>query len=171
MNSVIFDNEDTNIYEIENYWTKENINSNDNEFNYELEENNCLAKKKDGNKHTIKSKLKLKEGNTYILLFSIIYENDDKDFVIGFGNFEKKKGIYLSSKGLFINEINTNEKIKIENNDEICFILVLKKEKFFIVFKNGKYRGKFSFDLTDIYALASIEETDDSVKLRTFIKL
>ena len=146
---------------------------------YKKEENINLKRKKNGIIKIIKSKLKLKEGNTYIILFNII-KSDKSHLEIGFGNIEllqsekylsKKGGICLSNQGLFIDGIKTSDKIVIENNDEICFILVLKKDKFFILFKNGKYFGKFNFNLTNIYALASIQKTGDSVKLKTFIEL
>ena len=74
--SVIFDNKDSSIFEIENYWTKEIYKSDSNEFGYELDENKCLAKKVSWNKHLIKSKLKLKEGNKYIFIFNITYKYD-----------------------------------------------------------------------------------------------
>ena len=182
--SVNFDNKDSNIYEIENYWTKETFGSKENEFNYEIEENNCLAKKKYEGSNLIKSKLKLREGNKFIFLFNIIYRNDMFNFAIGFINNELlqieqieelqngKGTIYLSNEGLFIDGIKANEKIKIENEDEICFILILKEEeKNFILFKNGKYIGKFHYNLTGFYAFAWIEEANDSVKIKCFIKL
>ena len=82
--SVIFDNKDSSIFEIENYWTKEIYKSDSNEFGYELDENKCLAKKVSWNKHLIKSKLKLKEGNKYIFIFNITYECDCYEIGIGF---------------------------------------------------------------------------------------
>ena len=168
--SGFFEQKYDKLYEIENYWTKEILDYYNN-FNYELSEKNTLAKKLNGNSHFIKSKLELKEGN-YIFFFNITYENNENDFLIGFGNIENKEGFLLSNEGLFINEIKINENVKIENNDEICFILILKeKEKFFILIKNGKYIGKYYFNSTKINALASIEGVDDSVKLKTFIKL
>ena len=178
--SIAFDNKDSNIYDIENFWTKEIFNPKEKEFNYELRENNYLAKKINGNYQIIKSNIKLKEGNIYIIIFNIIYQDNNKDFDIGFGNIDLLKtkksikengGICLSNKGLFIDGKIIDEKIKIEKNDEICFILVLKEEKYFILFKNEKNVGKFNLNLTDIYALASIEKADDSVEIKTFIKL
>ena len=177
--SVIFDNKDSSIFEIENYWTKEIYKSDSNEFGYELDENKCLAKKVSWNKHLIKSKLKLKEGNKYIFIFNITYKYDF--YEIGFisneslqlKESEDEKGtIFLSNEGLFINGIKTNANINIEDKDEICFILILKEgEKLFHLFKNGKYIGQFYFNLIDIYAFANIGNSGDSIQLRTFIEL
>jgi len=182
--SVIFDNKDSSIYEIENYWTKETFESKDNKSNYELEENNCLAKRKYEGSDLIKSKLKLREGNKYIFLFNIINKTYMSNFAVGFINNELlqieqirelpngKGTIYLSDEGLYIDGIKSNENIKIENEDEICFILVLKgTEKYLILFKNGKYIGKFHYNLTDFYAFAWIKEVNDSVKIKSFIEL
>ncbi len=49
------------LNEIENFWTNELFISND-DFGYELKENNCLAQKIREKKQIIKSKLKFKEG-------------------------------------------------------------------------------------------------------------
>ena len=165
------------IVEIENYWTKEIFNSK--EFNYKLEDNNCIAKKINGNKQIIKSEYKLKEGNIYFFLFNINYTDNNYDFDIGFGNIElfntkkcmrEKGGICLSNKGLFIDGINVNEKIKIKKG-EIFFFLILKEKKYFFLIRNGECDGVFNFNLTNIYALASIERNDDSVELKTYISL
>ena len=178
--SAIFDNKDSSIYEIKNYWTKEIYKSDNNEFGYDLEENNCLAKKVVGNKHLIKSKLKLKEGNKYIFIFNIVNEYNSDEYIVGFISNESlqlkesenlKGTIFLSNEGLFINGIKTNANINMEDKDEICFILLLKEEKLFHLFKNGKYIGQFHFDLIDIYAFAYIENSSDSIKLKTFIEL
>ena len=89
------------------------------------------------------------------------------------GDLPNGKGtIYLSDEGLFIDGIKSNESIKIENEDEICFILVLKGTgKYLILFKNGKYIGKFNYNLTDFYAFDWIKEANDSVKIKSFIEL
>ena len=177
--SLIFDNKISKLNKIENYWIKEISNSNKTKFGYELEENDTLARKINEDNHLIKSKLKLIEGNKYIFLFNITYKNNEGYFEIGFENndllltekySDKKRGISLSNKGLFIDGININKNIKIENG-EICFILSLKEEKYFILNLNEKYVGKYRFNLINIYAFASIEKTGNSVKLITFIEL
>ena len=171
--SSIFDNKDSNLYELDNPWTKEILNENIKEFSYELEENDCLIRKKNGPNHIAKTKLQLKEGNTYIVLFHINI-SDWHDFGIGFGNIDlikTEREIYLSKEGLFIDGKNITEKIEFENNGEICFIVLMKEEKFLFLFNNGKYVGKFNFNLTNIYALASIGATDDSIKIKTFLEI
>ena len=173
--------DETCLFEIENFWTNEKLNSNNNEFNYELKENNYLAKKINKNQQIIKSKIKFTEGNIYKIVFNIIYANTLSNFEIGFGNNElcntkislKEKGaICLSAEGLYIDGKEIKQEKYIENDYEICFILNLKeKNKNFILFINGILVGEFNFNLIDIYALASIEGIDGSVKLKTFIKL
>ena len=168
------------LYEIENFWTKESFISNNNEFNYEIKENNYLAQKINENKQIIKSKLILKEKNIYKIIFNIIVKNELDDFEVGFGTIElcktktslkEKGGICLSKKGLFIDGIKVNKEINIDDNDEICFILNLNEnEKFFVLFVNGKLSEKFNFRLTNMYALASLEGNENSVKIRTFVK-
>ena len=168
------------LNKIENFWTNELFISND-DFGYELKENNCLAQKIREKKQIIKSKLKFKEGYIYKIIFNIIYMNKKDDFEVGFGNIElcnssvsikEKGGICLSNKGLFIDGIKINEEIYFDDNDTICFILNLKeKEKYFILFINGEQSGKFNFNLENIYTLASLEGKENSVKLKTFIKL
>ena len=176
---ILYDNNYLN--EIENFWTNELFISNDDDFGYELKENNCLAQKISENMQIIKSKLKFKEGNIYKIIFNIIYIKKTDDFEVGFGSIElcksstsikEKGGICLSNKGLFIDGIEINEKIYFDDNATICFILDLKeKEKYFILFINGEQSGKFNFKLENIYALASLAGKENSVKLKTFIKL
>ena len=122
--SVVFDNNNSNIFEIDNYWTKEIINSENSSFNYELEENDYLAKKINRDFQIIKSNLELKEGNIYLIIFNIIYQDKDNYFDIGFVNNEFLKanelendniGVCISNKGLFIDGKIVNEDIKIEN--------------------------------------------------------
>ena len=153
---------DINISKIENFeeilnpWIDENKK-------YILYNNDYLAELNNSYyMYPIKSKYKFEKNKIYKLIYNISYISGK--FRVGFGDFglnnkqlKEKGSIGLTNKGLY-NEGEKISNLKIEKeNKEIIFIINLKnKQKYFEVIIDGKYLGKFNFNLDNIYGLASM---------------
>ena len=169
--NILENKELINFEEIENPWTDEKENDEE-EFDYILKDKNYFAERKGSfSIKYIKSKLKLEKNKIYKLKYNISFIDDD--FRVGFGDFGtldyrlKEKGcVGLTNEGLYINGIMVSNIIIKKKNKEIIFIINLKDKLYnFEVFIDGKNFGKFEFFLDTIYGLAAINE--GSIKIST----
>ena len=163
--------------EINNPWTEERFKYG-NYFYYTLKENCYLAEKTqiDNFIHSIKSKY---QDKIYKLEFIPFY-NKGGYFNIGFADFsqstskcqlrESSNAVSLTEIGLYINKLNVNNKIKIENGKKYEFIIDI-KNKNFILNIDGINNGKYNFNFQDnIFAQASIYKIGNSIRIKTYEK-
>jgi len=166
MNSLI-----PNFINIDNPWTEEKEKGK-NEFLYILKNGNYYAEKFNSNRtQTIKSKHKFEKNKIYKLIYNISFK--EGVFRVGFGDFgnnfnrlKEEGSIGFTNEGLFINGIKVKD-IKIEKKNKIItFIINLKKTKYFELFADDIFLGKFEFDLENIFGLAAMKE-NNSITIKT----
>ena len=157
---------------IDNPWTNEKEKG-QSEFEYILKDGNYYAEKVKGYVvKTIKAKHKFETNKIYNLIYKIIYK--EGDYRVGFGDFgenenrlKERGSVGFTNEGLFINGKKIKD-IKIEKQDKkITFIIDLKINKYFELFVDEIYLGKFEFDLENIFGLAALSP-GNSVTIKTY---
>jgi len=160
-----------NFINIDNPWTDEK-DKDSKEFNYILKDGNYYAERNNSSFiYSIKSKHKFEKNKIYQLIYYISYK--EGKFRVGFGDFKrnnsrlKEKGsIGFTNEGLYIDGVKISD-IKIEKKNKIIkFIINLKKTKYFELFADGIFLGKFEFYLENIFGVAAIDK-GNSVTIKT----
>ena len=145
-----------NFEEIENPWMNE-------KKYYILENNDNLAILNNAfQMYPIKSKYKFDKNKIYKLIFNISYISGK--FRVGFGDFglnnkqlKEKGSVGLTNDGLYIEgEKISNIKIEKENKEIIFLINLKNKQKYFVIYIDGKSLGLYNFNFDNIYGLASM---------------
>ena len=75
----------------------------------------------------------------------------------------------FTNEGLYIDGKKIKDIILKEKNKIITFIINLKENKFFELFVDEIFLGKFEFDLDNIFGLAALDK-GNSVTIKTFQK-
>jgi len=164
---------ETDFIKIDNPWTKE-IEKGESEFEYILKDGNYYAEKKVGFIKSIKSKHKFEKNKIYKLIYNISFK--EEDYRVGFGDFgdnisrlKEKGSVGFTNEGLYIDGKKIKDIILKENNKIITFIINLKENKYFELYADEIFLGKFKFDLDNIFGLAAIDK-GNSVAIKTFQK-
>jgi len=164
---------ETDFIKIDNPWTKE-IEKGESEFEYILKDGNYYAEKKVGFIKSIKSKHKFEKNKIYKLIYNISFK--EEDYRVGFGDFgnnisrlKEKGSVGFTNEGLYIDGKKIKDIILKENNKIITFIINLKENKYFELYADEIFLGKFEFDLNNIFGLAAIDK-GNSVAIKTFQK-
>ena len=166
---------DNDFKELFNSWTNEIINTN--EFLYTLKDNNYLAEKTKENQYIykVKSYYQLKLDKIYKIEYKVNYTHGG-DFHIGFASssggswLKSNDSVAITNEGLFINNININQNLLIENGKKYQFIINISK-KYFTININGLNAGEFYFNFqNNIFAQAAIRHIGNSVSIRSYEK-
>ena len=163
----------TDFIKIDNPWTKE-IEKDARKFEYILKDGNYYAEKKNGFISSIKSKHKFEKNKIYKVIYNISFK--EEDYRVGFGDFgdnisrlKEKGSVGFTNEGLYIDGKKIKDIILKENNKIITFIINLKENKYFELYADEIFLGKFEFDLNNIFGLAAIDK-GNSVAIKTFQK-
>jgi capsule polysaccharide export protein KpsE/RkpR len=82
----------------------------------------------------------------------------------------KEKGsVGFTNEGLYINGKKIKDITLKKKNKIVTFIINLKENKYFELFADEIFLGKFEFDLDNIFGLAAIDE-GNSIAIKTFQK-
>jgi hypothetical protein len=161
----------TDFIKIDNPWTKE-IEKGESKFEYILKDENYSAEKNDGFIKSIKSKHKFEKNKIYKLIYNISFK--EEDFRVGFGDFgenksrlKEKGSVGFTNEGLYINGKKIKDITLKEKNKIVTFIINLKENKYFELFVDEIYLGKFGFDLENIFGLAALSP-GNSVTIKTY---
>ena len=108
----------------------------------------------------------------YKLIYNISYIAGE--YRVGFGDFgqnksrlKEKGSVGFTNQGLFVDGKKIKDiKIK-KDNKIITFIINLKENKYFELFADGIFLGKFEFDLENIFGLAAMDK-GNSITIKTF---